>query len=106
MQFLKWAREAQLAGRLRTTNRDAVTARTNEIEREGRHQSDDPHVLALAQISGARLLYTNDRALQRDFNNHRLIDEPRGKVYTTYRSRTFSDTHQKLLANKDLCRSG
>ena len=44
--------------------------------------SDDPHVLALARVSGARLLYTNDANLMADFKNKRLIDDPRGSVYT------------------------
>lgn len=48
----------------------------------GRIVSDDPHVLALARVSGARLLYTNDTDLMTDFKNKRLIDDPRGSVYT------------------------
>ena len=45
-------------------------------------QSDDPHVLALARASGARLLYTGDGDLIADFKNHRLIHTPRGKIYS------------------------
>ena len=45
-------------------------------------RSDDPHVLALARKAGVRLLYTGDRALMADFKNKKLIDRPRGKVYT------------------------
>ena len=45
-------------------------------------RSDDPHVLALARKTGTRLLYTGDRALMADFKNKKLIDRPRGKVYT------------------------
>ena len=44
-------------------------------------RSDDPHVLALARASGARLLYTADQALINDFTDHRIVNEPRGKVY-------------------------
>lgn len=47
-----------------------------------RIRSDDPHVLALARASGARILYTADRRLMDDFKDKRFIDEPRGKVYT------------------------
>lgn len=47
-----------------------------------RIRSDDPHVLALARASGARLLYTADGNLISDFKNKQLIDGPRGKVYT------------------------
>ena len=45
-------------------------------------RSDDPHVLALARESGARLLYTGDRDLIADFKDKRFIDNPRGRVYS------------------------
>ena len=48
----------------------------------GELSSDDPHVLALARATGARLLYTRDPGLIADFKNKRLIDAPRGKVYS------------------------
>ena len=44
-------------------------------------RSDDPHVLALARVTGARLLYTGDGALIDDFKDRRLI-QPRGRVYS------------------------
>lgn len=43
--------------------------------------SDDPHVIALAQLSGARLLCSHDQLLHCDFRDKRLVDRPRGKVY-------------------------
>ena len=49
-------------------------------------RSDDPHVLALARYSGARVLYTGDANLIRDFKNKRLIDGPRGKIYSGKRN--------------------
>lgn len=45
-------------------------------------RSNDPHVLALARASGARLLYTGDNDLIADFKNKQFIDKPRGKVYS------------------------
>lgn len=45
-------------------------------------QSDDPHVLALARASGARILYTCDKKLKTDFKNRDLISAPRGKIYS------------------------
>ena len=53
----------------------ALRARTDR-------RSDDPHVLALARATGARLLYTDDHNLIADFKNKKLIDQPRGKVYS------------------------
>ena len=52
--------------------------------------SDDPHVLALARISGARILCSRDKALHSDFGNPRIINRPRGKVYQ-------NATHARLL---------
>ncbi|NJL28982.1 MAG: type II toxin-antitoxin system VapC family toxin [Thermoanaerobaculia bacterium] len=45
-------------------------------------RSDDPHVLALARISGARTLCSNDEALREDFKDSALISRPRGNLYT------------------------
>ena len=44
--------------------------------------SDDPHVLALARATGVRLLYTGDRDLINDFKDQRIINQPRGSVYS------------------------
>ena len=45
-------------------------------------KSDDPHILALAKAAGARLLYTNDRDLMKDFKNRLILNKPKGKVYS------------------------
>ena len=45
-------------------------------------RSDDPHVLALARFSGARVLFTADGDLRDDFKDKRFIDNPRGKIYS------------------------
>ena len=45
-------------------------------------QSNDIHVLALARFSGARVLYAGDKDLNADFKKKKLIDDPRGKIYT------------------------
>lgn len=43
-------------------------------------ESNDPHVLALATVSGVRLLCTHDKALMRDFKNKSLINPP-GSIF-------------------------
>ena len=58
--------------------------------------SDDPHVLALARATGTRLLYTTDQDLIADFKNKKLIDVPRGKVY--------SGAQNAALLTKQLCK--
>ena len=45
-------------------------------------RSNDPHILALARHSGARVLYTGDGRLMEDFKNKSLIDGPRGRIYS------------------------
>lgn len=102
--FIYWGREALRAGRMRIVSKGEVDARTEQIQREGKISSDDPHVIALAQVSGARLLYSNDGDLQKDFGNGELIDDPRGKVYSTRRDKSFLRSHDRLLKNKKLCR--
>ena len=69
-------------------------------------RSDDEHVLALAVVSGARLLYTNDTALIADFKNREIIANPRGKVYSTAVSNRVTATHRRLLGDRTLCRAG
>ena len=49
-------------------------------------RSDDPHVLALARAAGVRLLYTADHDLISDFTDKRVIDRPRGRVYSGARN--------------------
>ena len=69
-----------------------------ELRTEGVCKSNDLHVLALALVSGARLLYTNDTALIDDFGNREVIARPRGKIYTTARNADVTDAHRRLLA--------
>jgi hypothetical protein len=71
-----------------------VDNETAIVQREGTCVSNDPHVIALARVSGARLLCTIDENLIRDFKNRQLI-RPRGRIY---RNRS----HRKLL--RSVCR--
>ncbi|MDE0058363.1 MAG: hypothetical protein OXI22_09895 [Defluviicoccus sp.] len=64
-----------------------VEAREHELHEQEQAlaadiRSNDPHVLALARVSGARLLYTEDGDLMTDFKDKRFVDRPRGKVYS------------------------
>jgi len=102
--FLEWARQASLAGRLSEVDDIVVNQRTEKLVNEGGYWSNDPHVLALAQVSGARLLYVDDRKLEKDFKNKNLIDRPEGKLYLTRFSDKFTVSKKRLLRNRDLCR--
>ena len=70
---------------MRIVDASEVSARADQVQSEGACGSDDPHVIALAQVSRARPLYSNGRRLRRDFKNPGSID-PRGRVYSTQRS--------------------
>ena len=101
--FRQWASQAVQAGTMTIVNESELETRTSQVEANREHISDDLHVLALAQVSGARLLYSNDAALQGDFRNRRLIDNPRGTVYSTRVSKNFTPSRRRLLQRKDLC---
>ena len=96
--------EAMLAGTAIFIDKKHLDRQTQRLIEKGVCQSNDQHIIALAQIGGARLLYSNDRDLHEDFKNRDLIDNPRGKIYSTLINKDFSDSHKKLLARTDLCR--
>ena len=103
-RFVQWLRSAVRNDRARSVTDEAVDDHVTGLRREGVCRSYDLHVLALALVSGARLLDTNDTALIDDFGNPGIVARPRGKIYTTARSAHVTATHRRLLAARDLCR--
>ena len=104
-QFRMWAIQAKLSGRLINTDKDCVDQEAKKIKENGGLQSDDSHIIALAQVSGARLLFSNDRDLQDDFGNSGIINKPRGKVYSTLENKDFTKDKRDLL-ERHRCRLG
>lgn len=104
--FKDWRRQAVLAGRITLLNDDTVDGRATELGRENACRSNDKHVIAVAQLGGARLLYSNDGDLQKDFRDKALIDRARGRVYSTRIRDNLTRTHRRLLANRNLCTRG
>ena len=102
--FRDWASQAGQSGKMKIMNNSEVQARTEQIKRQGLHKSDDPHILAVAQLSGTRLLYSNDGKLQQDFKNTKLID-PRGSIYSTQKKKELTGGHKRLLGRTDLCQT-
>ena len=102
----EWIRQALLAGKALSFDDDEVDRKTTELQDLGGYISDDPHIIALAQISPARLLYSNDRALQTDFKKKGLVDGRRGRIYSTLMYKSFKDSHRRLLDRRDLCKAG
>jgi hypothetical protein len=78
------------AGRTQLCSVSEVDREMELVKTKFNISSDDPHVLALARISGARILCSRDKALHGDFGNPGIINKPRGKVYQ-------NATHARLL---------
>lgn len=103
--FRDWRQQAALAGRVRRLGGQEVDEKAKRLMDDGSCKSNDQHVIALAQIGGARLLYSDDGTLHKDFKNPDLIDDPQGVVYSTMRSDRMTSRKRQLLREKDLCRT-
>ena len=101
--FLRAYNQLRLNGRVRDITDSVVDAETETLAASQVCRSNDAHVLALARMSGARLLYTNDQALQQDFGDPQIVANPRGRVYTTRLRSDVRPTHRNLLERADLC---
>lgn len=102
--FKRWLRTALARNTALAVADDRVDAETETLRARNICCSDDEHILALARISGARLLFTNDQDLQDDFRDRRIIADPRGRIYTTLAHSDVRRTHRNLLNRADLCR--
>ncbi len=101
-RFQLWLETAVQFGRARQIDDAQVDRETDEMSSQG-IRSNDPHILALARISGARLLFTNDRDLQQDFGDSAILQGTRGRIYTTIERSDVRRTHRQLLRRTDLC---
>jgi len=101
--FQKWRKRAAFTGRITILDGDSVNQEAIQVA--PRCKSDDPHVIAVALISNARFLYSNDGDLQKDFRNPDLVKNPRGSVYSTRCNRNFTRNHRRLL-RQNLCKRG
>jgi hypothetical protein len=75
--------ELKRSGKIINYGASAVEVEERKILAAGVCTSNDQHVIALAKVSGARVLYSHDAALIEDFKNKTLIDKPRGKIYSS-----------------------
>ena len=111
----RWLENGIRAGRVVLLDPRCVEAKTRELEQRRDVQSDDPHVLAVALLSGVRVLFSNDVKLQADFKNPAIVNKPAGRIYTSqpvpvghgkkvsYRPRQLTQAHKRMLADPDLC---
>jgi hypothetical protein len=81
------------AGRAYTKPDAEVDAEQEVVIQCGLCRSDDQHIIALARVSGARLLCSDDGALRDDFRDKRLINEPRGNLYSSSHHRALLLKH-------------
>lgn len=95
----RYMRALVQAGRAYQIPDAAVQAVEIQVSDSGLCQSDDPHDVALARVSGARTLCSHDQALHQDFRNPRLLAKPRGHVYQ-------NATHTHLLCHTSSCPRG
>ena len=90
------------AGRAILVDEGRIGADIEVLESSGLVRSNDHHVLALARVSGARVLCTaeNTGQLGVDFGDHRIISSPRGSIY-----RGASRDQGHLLAHSAGCKA-
>jgi predicted nucleic acid-binding protein len=87
----RWLRSLSQAGRAIQVSAATVAAEVVRIQQSAQCASNDAHIIALARVSGARLLYSHDHDLHTDFTNPALVSQPRGSVYQNV-------THRRLLS--------
>jgi predicted nucleic acid-binding protein len=73
--------ELERAGKARAYNDSDIAVQQQHIANMNIH-SDDPHILALARVSGARVLCTRDTDLITDFTAPQVLAHPRGRIYS------------------------
>lgn len=109
-KFSKWVTEAKRnKGKDKNNDKDKlviidsnrINSVTKEIEERHVLRSNDSHIIALAQVSGARLLFSKDKKLIRDFENPDIINNPPGKIYSdaTEGKRELLKSHRCRLGN-------
>lgn len=81
--------ELDRSARARVVPDGDIHAATAAIAATGLAGSNDHHILGLARVSGARVLCSEDGALRADFKDRRLINNPRGKIYSKPGHRTI-----------------
>lgn len=95
-ELTNWLR----SGRALLYPQSRVETVTASVQRMRLCVSNDAHVIALARLSGARVLFSRDRSgLHEDFKNPSLIDDPRGSVFQ-------EPDHEHLLRHHSSCRNG
>jgi hypothetical protein len=89
--------EMKRSGRALECSRQDVDKQEKAVRKTRLCRSNDFHVIALAQVSGARILCAEDHDLETDFKNPQLLPTPwRGQIYKKARD-------QNLLKHNGIC---
>lgn len=104
--FLIWMQEADRSGNGKPREYDdkEVDKKAKELRDQKACKSDDEHIIALAQISKARLLYSKDKTLHKDFKNSTLLDDPMGKIFPRGNKPQDRGKRDDILSDESLCR--
>ena len=96
------------AGNCISIDKAKIAEELKQISKTNYFASNDQHIIALARVSGARLLCSHDKALHEDFKNKELINNPRGNIYPASEpaDQQFKKKHRDLLNRTDLCSIG
>ena len=101
--FARWAEVAISDGRVKTVREDVIESEVRVLADNWPGRSNDQHVIALARISGARILYAHDSNLGDDFRDPALVPNPRGRLCPTGESENAARHRRDLLRRTDLC---
>lgn len=99
--FRKWYRNTfrtDNAIRISTKDDDKVEKRRKQLLQQDKGKSNDQHIIALAQISGARLLYTRLNNLIPDFK-----DFAKGRIYPLGEGYNAKRARRSIHQEKNLC---
>ena len=104
--YIGWLKTAIRTGHAHRVKDHLVDTGEQELATSNVCKSDDLHLIALARIGGARLLFSEDPDLHDDFRNPGIIANPRGKIYSTRFDDEVSAVHRQLLEQRyrsDMC---
>ena len=91
----KRLKEYLAAGKAKLVPKEKVEKQKKYVVEKLDLKSDDPYIIAMAQVSNTKLLTSEDYALCRDFKNSKIIG---GKIYKVQEH----NEHKRLL-NQNRC---
>ena len=78
---------------------EAVDNHAASLRQRGGLASNDAHYLALARVSGSRVICTDDSDLRDDFTNPGIIGNPKGRVYSESNATDFQGPQHRCDRN-------